>query len=146
MSMGDRLRFPVDDAYVTALGRATYVFATLEWNAVWCAERLDRDFINNLGIKTAGQIAGGLITLIGKVTDPALRAACQPPATEFSRLAKLRNGILHGKPGTASGGAQCLFRNGNPWTPEAIDDAADEFAACSILLNSLLYKELAAIP
>lgn len=29
----DRLRIPVDDPYVASLGRAAYVFATLEWNA-----------------------------------------------------------------------------------------------------------------
>ncbi len=57
----DRLRVPIDNAYVEALGRATYVFATLEWNAVWCCERMEADYIRKLSRKTAGKIADNLV-------------------------------------------------------------------------------------
>jgi hypothetical protein len=144
MAKDDRLRVPVDDAYVAALGRATYVFAILEWNAVWCAERLSPGFLNEIAKKTAGAIASDLLAFVEKITDSALEAACKPPAIEFKRLVNIRNGILHGKPGTAPDGAQRLFRDGTRWSPEAIDSAADEFAACGIVLNSLLHKELKA--
>jgi hypothetical protein len=140
----DRLRVPIDDAYVQALGRMTYVFATLEWNAVWCCERMQTNYINRLGRKTAGIIADDLVHLAGKRPDPQLRTDCLGPSKEFKRLVKLRNGILHGKPGTAPTltKEQRLFQDGQPWTPAMIDDAADEFAACSILLNALLYNQL----
>jgi hypothetical protein len=52
----DRLRIVVDDPYVMALGRATYVFAILEWNAVWCAERLDPGFIPGLTERQQGAL------------------------------------------------------------------------------------------
>lgn len=138
----DRLRVLIDNAYVEALGRATYVFAILEWNAVWCCERMDANYIGKLGRKTAGNIAEDLVRFAEKRPDPQLRKDCSEPAKEFQRLVKIRNGILHGKPGTAPSGEQRLFRDGNPWTPAMIDDAADEFAACSISLNALLYNQL----
>jgi len=138
----DRLRIFVDDPYVIALGRATYIFAVLEWNAVWCAERLEAGFINGLAKKTAGKIALELLSLVGRLTDPVVKAACQPPADEFKRLVDTRNGILHGKPGSAPDHLQRLFRNGTAWSGSDIDDAADEFAACSDRLNALLYGVL----
>lgn len=142
MAKDDRLRVAVDDAYVAALGRATFVFAILEWNAVWCAEHLSPGFLNGIAKKTAGKIAVDFLALVEKITDPALKAGCKPPAIEFKRLVNIRNGILHGKPGTAPDGAQRLFRDGTAWSPEAIDSAADEFAACGIQLNALLHNQL----
>lgn len=44
----DRLRVPVDHGYIEALGRAAYVFATLEWDAVWCCERMQSNYIQKL--------------------------------------------------------------------------------------------------
>jgi hypothetical protein len=38
----DRLRIPIDEAYVTVIGRATYRFARLEWAAVHYAEKAHR--------------------------------------------------------------------------------------------------------
>lgn len=140
----DRLRVPIDEAYVVALGRAAYVFATLEWNAVWCCERMQQNYIQRLGRKTAGQIAGDLARLARRRPVHQDQKACLEPASEFSRLVLVRNSILHGKPGTAPSGAQRLFRDGSPWTAELIDDAADQFATCSIGLNALLYNQLKA--
>ena len=139
----DRMRISIDDAYVIALGRMAYGFAVLEWNAVWCCERMQATYINNLRRKTAGTIAADLVRLAAAIPDSAVRAKCLNPAQEFKRLVDIRNGILHGKPGTDPAGEQRLFRDGHPWTPTMIDDAADEFTACSNLLNALLYAELA---
>lgn len=138
----DRLRVPVDDPYVIALGRATYVFATLEWNAVWCAERLNPGFIGKIAKKTAGVIAADLLVLVDRIMDPVLKAACEPPTHHFKKLVEIRNGILHGKPGTAPDQSQRLFRHGAVWNVADVDDAADEFAACSDRLNALLYSGL----
>ncbi len=139
----DRNRIPVEERYVEALGRATYVFATLEWNAVWCCERIKPGYVAKLGRKTAGDVARDLISRLSRIGDVTVRQACNGPAHEFHRLVKVRNALLHGKPGTADDNAQRLFDQGKPWSPEMIDDAADEFAACSITLNALLHGELA---
>ncbi len=138
----DRLRVPIDSVYVEALGRATYVFATLEWDAVWCCERMEPGYIRKLSRKTAGVIADDLVSLSKKRPSAQLRKDCLGPASEFKSLVEVRNGIVHGKPGTAPSGEQRLFRDGNAWTPAMINDAADSFAACSSLLNALLYNQL----
>jgi hypothetical protein len=138
----DRLQIPIADDYIVALGRAAYVFATLEWNAVWCCERLKPGFLGRLGKRTAGNIADYLIEQVSQEGNESLKQACVDPANEFKRLVCVRNGLLHGKPGTSSDSVQCLFRNGVAWTVEMIDDAADQFAACSNRLNALLYDAL----
>lgn len=139
---GDRNRIPVDDPYVMALGRATYVFATLEWNAVWCCERMQAGYIRGLGRKTAGIIAADFHRLSQRRPTEQARNACVPPAEEFKRLVVLRNGILHGKPGTAPGGEQRLFRDGAACSISDLENAADAFGMCGIALNALLYGEL----
>jgi hypothetical protein len=136
----DRLRVPFDKPYIEALGSAAYVFACLEWNAVWCCERMEAGYIRKLKKKTAGVIADDLVRLAGKRTPVQSRIDCLGPANEFKRLVNLRNGIFHGKPGTASTGEQRLFKDGHPWMLTMITDAPDEFAKCSISLNALHYN------
>jgi hypothetical protein len=132
----------VDEPYVQALGRAAYVFAVLEWNAVWCCERIKPGYIRALKKKTAGTIANDLVALTAKHPDPAVQAAARGPVQEFRRLVDIRNSLLHGKPGTAANGEQRLFQAGEPWSIERVNDAADEFAAGSVSLNALLYDQL----
>jgi hypothetical protein len=93
--------------------------------------------------KTAGVIAKELIDLVKAINDPTLRAICLIPSMEFQRLVQERNGLLHGKPGTAPNGDQRLFRRGQEWTIPAIDAFADEVSACSILLNEIVHGDLA---
>ncbi len=138
----DRTRIVVDREYTESLGSAVYAFAILEWNAVWCCERIQQNYIQTITRKTAGNIAADFVRLSERHPDKATRAACLAGATEFRRLVEIRNGILHGKPGTAPSGEQRLFRGDAVWSPALIDDAADEFAACSITLNALLHNQL----
>jgi hypothetical protein len=137
----DRLRVPVDPSYVSAIGLATYAFARLEWDAVWCCERMAPDTINLLADRTAGGVAKKLVELATlrseTVTDDLL-----PAAREFERLVLARNAPMHAKPGTDKDGGQRLFRDGQSWTIETINDAADAFTACSIRLNDLLHGAL----
>jgi hypothetical protein len=137
----DRLRVTVDEVYAEAIGRAAYVFAILEWNAIWCCERLEKNYLNTIDRKTAGMIADDFVRLVEQAS-PQLQADCLKPAEEFKRLVWGRNAILHGKPGTAPGGEQRLFSGGKIWTPEMINDTADEFSVCSSSLNALLYNQL----
>lgn len=139
----ERLRVPLDDDYALAVGRAAYVFAYLEWQVVWCAEKLQQGFLGSLGTKTAGQIGAAFEPLVAAITDQALKASLLPLAQEFRLLVKERNGILHGKPGTVSAtGDQRLFRNGSAWQITDLNDAADRFALCSSRLNAIFYGPL----
>jgi hypothetical protein len=139
----DRLRIPVDASYVEVLGRATFIFAILEWNAVWCCEKMRPNYIRTLGRKTAGKIAGDFVRLAKRHWIPATRSLCISAAQKFEALVEKRNALLHGKPGTVTPtGEQRLFDKGIAWTPSMIDDLSDQFAECRIALNGLLYNQL----
>lgn len=144
----DRKRVAIDDPYAHALGLAAYCFAICEWNAVWSADRLQAGYIGTIEPKkkTAGVIAQDLINLVNAIADPVLRAICTPPAAEFQLLVRERNGLLHGKPGTAPNGDQRLFRGGSEWSIADIEDFTDRVVACSMLLNAMYHKHLAPPP
>jgi hypothetical protein len=139
---GDRLRVPVDDPYVEALGRSAYVFATLEWNAVWCCNKMSPNYVNRVGRKTAGIIADDLIALARRRSNVQLRDDCLNAGLDFKRLVLIRNSIVHGKPGTAPNGDQRLFHFGTPWTVEMLQDIADKYTVCSQVLNDLFHHRL----
>ena len=134
----DRLRVVVEDDYTKALGLALYVFARLEWDAVWCIETLSPGSIGPASERTAGGVSKELAKQVAKLDlphDHSLTLA----ADEFQRLVAVRNAICHGKPGTDADGGQRLFREGQPWTVRTLGDAADAFCECQIKLNDLLY-------
>jgi hypothetical protein len=133
----DRLRVQLESAYAEAIGRAVFIFARLEWDAVWICEKLNPGYINNLGTKTAGLIANDLIRLTIALPNGTEFA---PHCVEFKRLVDIRNKLLHGKPGTAVNGDQNLFDRGVPWTIKKINDAADEFSTAQIALNPLMHS------
>ena len=137
----DRLRVPVEPTYVAVLGLAAYEFASLEWNAVWCCERLEPGCIDRIAERTARNIAKYFIRLAeANGNAETISAACR-----FDALVQRRNELLHGKPGTDKDGEQRLFRSGVAWTEDEIGKVADDFTECSITLNSLLYGALRVV-
>lgn len=131
----DRLRVPTDAPYLHAIGLAMICFARLEWDAVWCSEKMRPGYIRTIGKKTAGRIADDLIKYAGTHTDPSVATSLGNAAAEFRRLVIVRNEIMHAKPGTSPTGKQRLFRNGTEWTIALIDDAADAFVVAGSVLN-----------
>ena len=71
----ERLRIPIDDAYLHAVGLATICFARLEWNAAQCCEKMHAGYLNNIGTNTTGQIANDLVALAGALPDPLVVAS-----------------------------------------------------------------------
>lgn len=151
--MHDRHRMPGDPDYFTAVGRATIAFARLEWNAVWCCERLQMGYIGSLEErfeggrrvrrgKTAGVIASDLSMLFERIPDPTLRYMVRPHAAIFSDLVKERNRLLHGKPGSTLAGEQRLFHQGGEWSTAMVDDFADRCVRAGEPLNALLHNQL----
>lgn len=143
---GERFRIQVEDAYVAALGRAVFVFSILEWNAVYCCDRLKVGYLQTVERKkkTAGGIAGDLLAQLRRLPAEDPRRECWDAALRFEELVDVRNALMHGKPGTTEDGAQRLFHDGDDWTIEEIEEATDRFAACSIELNRVLHGVLAA--
>lgn len=125
-----------------AVGLATICFARLEWDAVWCCEKMETVYINTLGRKTAGMIASDLAEKASAHPDPAIRRSLGVAAAEFKRLVGRRNDLMHAKPGTAPSGAQRLFWHGDEWTIEAVNLLADEFVVAGAPLNHHLHHLL----
>lgn len=137
----ERLRVSFETEYVAAIGIAMYTFARLEWDAVWCIEKMKPGSISAISDRTAGGIAKELVKLVSghglPQTDPFVIAAA-----DFKNLVEIRNAIAHGKPATDSDGGQRLFRDGTPWTIETLNGASDAFTECQIRLNDILYGYL----
>ena len=117
-------------------------FARLEWDAVWCCEKMKTGYLHTVGTKTAGHIANDLVALTLAHADPRIVASLGPLAAEFKRLVSKRNDLVHGNPATASNGDQRLFRNGVEWSIASVNDAADEFVTAGSLLNHHLHHVL----
>lgn len=139
----DRLRVPVEAGYVHALGFATYCFSRLEWDVVWCCEKIAAGSINALAEKTAGNIARQFIKIVSAMPSSNDQIALLAAASDFKALVEIRNGIMHGKPGTDVDGGQRLYRDGTAWTVDSLNVAADRFTECSSRLNAMLYAFLA---
>ncbi len=139
---GERLRIPVDDSYLAALGRCLFTFARTEWAAVWCGEKIAPGFLQAAGNKTAGQIGADFEGLAASLPQGSVYTRCLAAAKEFRRLVPLRNGIMHAQPCTAPTGEQRLTRRGNLWTIAELETAADEFAACDIELMDFFHNHL----
>lgn len=139
---GERVRITVDEPYLTALGQCLFIFAELEWNAVWCGERLANGFLGTADGKTAGAIGADLAPLVEALAFGGVRDRCIAAVSEFRRLVRVRNTIMHAQPCTAPLGEQRLTRDGALWSIEELNTAADEFATCSIELNDLFHHWL----
>lgn len=131
----ERKRLFVDPAYTSALGLAVYCFASLEWNAVWCCERIEPGSVDALEERTAGRVADTLIRLVERVGTHENQVHLHNAAIDFRNLVATRNNLVHAKPGTASDGSQGLFRHGDQWMLEELERTADSFAECSVRLN-----------
>ena len=131
----DRLRVPIDAPYLHAVGLAMICFARLEWDAVWCGEKIQPGYMQTVRKKTAGDIARDLITQAATHADPSVVTSLGAGGAEFKRLVNVRNDIVHANPGTSTSGEQRLFRSGKEWTIAMIDDAADAFVAAGTVLH-----------
>lgn len=134
-----RLHISVQPDYASALGLAVYCFASLEWNAVWCCERIRPGSIEGLEDRTAGRVADTLLHLVKRLESSEQKLELESAAAEFRFLVGTRNNLVHSKPGTAPDGSQGLFRHGDHWTIAELNAVADAFAACSIRLDHALH-------
>lgn len=140
----DRLRQPFKPDYTHALGMAASCFAILEWNAVYCAERINPGALSQIlsSELTAGQVAKKLLDLTRNMPPSKEREELKKAASSFADLVPLRNNIFHGKPCTGPNGEARLSSQKVIEIPD-LENAADAFSLCSIELNRLLHGFLA---
>jgi hypothetical protein len=141
----ERLRVPVHPDYAAAVGLAVYCFASLEWNAVWCCERIERGSIEGLEDRTAGRVADTLVHLVKRLDTSHDQLELHRAATNFRDLVATRNNLVHAKPASNSDGSQVLFRHGDPWTVDELEKTAVAFTRCSLKLNEALHGFLCEI-
>ena len=142
----DRFKIAVDADYVSALGLAVYAFATLEWRAIQCCERIAPGSIDALDDRTAGHVADTLRRLVAEaLPDSPEQQALEATARDFQAFTRTRNNLVHAKPGSTGDGSQRLFRDGDPWTIEEMNAVADAFTACALRLETFLDGLLAAL-
>jgi hypothetical protein len=136
----DRLRSPVKKDYVEALGRAAYTFTSLEWQVVWCAEKIRPGSIGRIVGQemTAGTIAKKFSDLTRNMPSSSDREALKSLASKFMELVDKRNNIMHGKPCTGPNGEARLSGEAVIEIPD-LENAADDFVECSSQLNSVFY-------
>ena len=143
----DRFKIAVDADYVSALGLAIYAFATLEWRAIQCCERIAAGSIDALEDRTAGRVADTLLHLVrGEVPASPGQQALERTARDFQAFTRTRNSLVHAKPGRAVDGTERLFRDGDQWTIAEIEAVADAFTACALRLEGFLDGLLAEPP
>lgn len=138
----ERRRVPVHPDYTSAIGLAVYCFARLEWDAVWCCERIEPGSVTELEDRTAGRVADTLLHLVERLGGSAEEEDLKDAAADFRALVGTRNNLVHAKPGTSTGGEQALFRHGDQWLLSELESVADAFAACSMRLNNALLGTL----
>lgn len=140
---GDGLRQPGEAEYLLEIGRATWVFAILEWNAVWCCERIQPNCLPTVAERTAGGVATKLLSLAAGLPQSQDRDGLLEDARRFKELVVVRNGIMHGRP--CSHEEKARLSDGEIWTPERLQNASDDFSECSMRLNVHLYGGLRTI-
>ena len=141
----ERHRIALDTAYAAALGQALYCFALCEWNAVYCIQKHQPDYITDAFRPTqstmAGTVADKLRSISSRLPDVSDKQEWEQAAQLFFNLVKYeRNRLVHAKPGTNSDGEQRLFYFGYEWTVERVQEMADRFASCGMTLNHLFHK------
>lgn len=139
----DRLRQPGDREYLFEIGTATWAFAILEWNAAWCCERLEPNCLPAVAERTAGGVAKKLVQLVEALPGSSSRDALIADAKRFKELTQIRNGLMHGRPCTHEGKAR--LADDEIWTPERLQNTADDFSECSSKLNAHVHGWLAEL-
>jgi uncharacterized protein (DUF433 family) len=136
----DRLRCPVENEYVEAIGLAAYTFARLEWQVVWCMEKIKPSSIRKVVGEemTAGTIAKRFIDVTRNMPKSKEREELKEHAKKFMELVQVRNQIMHGKPCTSPSGGQRLSCS-VIIEMAMLENAADDFVECSGKLNGLFY-------
>lgn len=136
------LSYRMENGYAEALGLAAYMFARLEWNVVYCCERMKEGSVSELKELTAGLVRKRFGKLILAVSDDDVRDQLIKAAEVFNPLVDLRNDLIHGTPVTHPEYGQCLKGKTGYWPITRINQAADAFAECAISFNGILYGAL----
>ena len=117
----------IDAEYAEAIGRATYAFAVMEWNAIWCCEALDDGYMDELGHRTAGHVGEEFERLARADGSEALGrggAAVPPPGEDPQRHGPRQARPHPGRPPHPGARRQAMDAGRHPQTPNACSSSA----------------------
>ena len=108
-----KTRVPFDEAYVTLVGTAVYLFSYYEWAIIYIVERLAPGFVAEYSREKPmppGEVSARFKTALenytgGQGVDKRDLGFC---SREFDGLVHRRNALIHAHPITAVDGAQIL--------------------------------------
>jgi hypothetical protein len=149
--MAGEFRTPYDSGYVTAIGRAIFIFANYEWTVVHTMEKLRPGFLNKLRFAkspmTAGRLGKKFKNAVNEASDlaPLLTSRLKEAARALMEFVDERNEFVHAHVYSEQDGSQQLIYQGKEktrtWSIAEIDDLAHRFENSSIALRDLM-KEI----
>jgi hypothetical protein len=137
----DRKRLVVEPAYAASLGIALFAFAMLEFEATWCCEQMHPGSLEELEERTAGRVADTLVRLVKTLPPSPDGDRLRSASARFQELVRVRNSLFHSRPMSIDD-TNVLSRNGDEWTIDEINNAADQFVRCGEALNASLHSYL----
>jgi hypothetical protein len=104
-----------DTEYLTALGQAVFSYALLEYRVIWILETLSAGYINNYRASfrsAAAKLARDLKDQSESIaeTKPQLAGKLASLHSDFVKLGRRRNDLLHANPASSPSGDQILIR------------------------------------
>jgi hypothetical protein len=149
--MADEFRTPYDSGYVTAIGRAIYIFAIYEWTVIHALEKLRPGFLNKWRFAqnpmTARTVGRKFTNAVNASGDPARPSTLKlrEAAKTFLEFVDERNQLVHAHGYSDADGTQQLIYLGKDktrtWSLAEINDLAHRFENSSIVLRDLM-KEI----
>jgi hypothetical protein len=148
--MTNEFRTPYDSGYVTAIGRAIFIFANYEWNVVHTTERLRPGFLIKWRFAqnpmTAGRLGKKFEKAVNEASElaPPLTSRLKEAARAFIESVDERNELVHAHLYSEQDGRQQLIYQGKDktktWSVAEIDDLAHRFENSSIALRDLMQE------
>ena len=127
-----------DTEYLTALGKAVFSYALLEYRVVWILEKLSPGYIDKYRASfrtTAAKLSSALEDQSNSLakTRPQLADKLKSLRSEFVELGRQRNDLLHANPASSPSGDQILIRQNFQshivWDIDIVRAATAAFAA-----------------
>lgn len=145
--MAGAFRTSYDSGYVTAIGRAIFIFANYEWTVVHTMEKLRPGFLNKWRFAkkpmTAGTVAKKFTNAVNESPNLVrpLFSNLKESARAFMELADERKQLVQAHVYSDPGGKQQLIYQGKDniriWSLAEIDDVAHRFENSSLALRNL---------
>jgi len=102
-----KIRIPMNDEYITLLGKAVYSFAYYEWTIIYILNHFDNTFVSRYS-RGKPLTSGQVLKEFEKIIETNENTELLNCKNDFSTLIDRRNALIHGHPCTSNDGNQVL--------------------------------------